>query len=165
MVFDSRTEVTRDDWQTPKYIAESLGKFDLDPCASCDNPTRLAYRAFTIKDDGLSQDWQGRVWLNPPYGSEAKIWVAKLMKHGNGIALMPPRMGSIWFQEIVLSNADALFFIKRRVAFINPETGEKAAGNNADSVLVAFGKDNAIALQNCGIEGKLWNLESEKPNE
>lgn len=28
-----RTANTTDEWYTPRYIIDSLGKFDLDPCA------------------------------------------------------------------------------------------------------------------------------------
>ena len=47
----------------------SLGGIDLDP-ASCDeaNGWILAKRIFTRKEDGFTQPWWGRVFLNPPGG-------------------------------------------------------------------------------------------------
>src|SRR5207253_2666456 len=41
---------------------------DLDP-ASCyeANQTVRASRYYTKEDDGLSKEWYGNVWLNPPY--------------------------------------------------------------------------------------------------
>jgi hypothetical protein len=59
---------------TPAHIVERartlLGVFNLDP-ASCHeaNVTVRAERIFTIADDGLSQPWHGRVFLNPPGGT------------------------------------------------------------------------------------------------
>jgi ParB family chromosome partitioning protein len=54
------------EWLTPPFILKALGKFDLDPCASLQQPSKTATRQFTILDDGLNKVWSGRVWLNPP---------------------------------------------------------------------------------------------------
>ncbi len=145
--FQTRTSKTKDDWQTPLHIVESLGVFDLDPCANSFDRNRCAMRGYVFSDDGLMQSWSGRVWLNPPYGKAAKLWLKKLANHGNGIALIPPRMGAIWFHDIVLESADAILFIKRRIPFIN-----------ADSCLVAFGADNVSALYSSGIDGSIWRI-------
>ena len=57
---------------TPAQYIEAarrvLGEIDLDP-ASCEVAQRTvkAVEYFTAKDDGLEQEWHGRVWLNPPY--------------------------------------------------------------------------------------------------
>jgi phage N-6-adenine-methyltransferase len=158
--FSSRTAATRDDWQTPMQIIAALGHFDLDPCANNDAPTRCAASGFTIDQDGLSRKWKGRVWLNPPYGGEApaKTWLSKLAQHGNGVALVPPRVGARWFHEVVLSRADAILFLKGRVAFIDPAAQKPVNGNNADSVLIAYGSANVIAFERCGLDGRLWKL-------
>lgn len=155
-VFNTRTDNTRDDWQTPTHIVRSLGIFDLDPCANCHDPTRLAIKGYTKADDGLAQLWHGRVWLNPPYGDDARKWLAKLAAHGNGIALIPPRMGSKWFHEVVLDTFDSILFLKGRIAFLDARTGQPVKGNNADSILVAYGDNNTQALRSCGLAGKLW---------
>lgn len=153
--FATRTEETRDDWQTPAHIVEALGDFDLDPCANSRNPFRLATAGYPI--GGLILPWHGRVWCNPPYGSDCRNWMRKLAEHGNGIALIPPRVGSHWFQEEVLSKCDAVLFLKGRVSFLD-QNMRPVSGNNADSVLVAFGEINAAILSVCGLAGKFWRL-------
>lgn len=170
--FHSRTTTTRDDWQTPLEIVQALGTFDLDPCANVLDPTRCARVGFTEFDDGLSLEWtiSSRVFLNPPYGNEAKKWIARLVQHGNGIALIPPRMGSSWFHRLVLETADAILFLEGRVDFIDPRTGNLASrsinpvtgkpfgGSNMDTCLIAWGKLNVHALRACGLRGVLWEI-------
>ena len=106
----------------------------------------------------MSKVWSGRVWLNPPYGSEARQWLRRLSEHGDGIALIPPRLGARWFHDIVLSSCDAILFLRGRVSFIDPSTGMAVKGNNADSILVAYGGRNVEALRASGLSGKLWVL-------
>lgn len=78
----------KDEWLTPPNIIRSLGVFDLDPCSPINRPWDTAINHLTILDDGLSKEWEGRVWLNPPYGNETRKWLKKLAEHGNGIALI-----------------------------------------------------------------------------
>lgn len=64
-------------------------EFDFDVCAPPGGiPWIPAARHFTMADDGLAQEWRGRVWMNPPY-SESTPWIDKFMGHRNGVCLMP----------------------------------------------------------------------------
>ena len=84
-----------DVWLTPPELLNKLGKFDLDPCAPLDRPWDTATNHFTIHDDGLKQDWQGRVWLNPPYGRGMDRWLEKLANHAGGgwlLYLLEPKL-------------------------------------------------------------------------
>ena len=162
--FATRTQVTRDDWQTPGYIVEALGQFDLDPCASINNPFRLASCGYPV--GGLILPWHGRVWCNPPYGAAGasrnnvpREWIKRLAQHGNGIALIPPRVGSHWFQDEVLSTCDAVLFLRGRISFLDERLLPKeGCGNNADSVLIAWGAFNVAMLRFCGLPGKFWDM-------
>ena len=63
------------EWYTPPSILQLVrqvfveGVIDLDPCSSA--PAQSVVRArhcYTAADDGLSRDWFGRVFVNPPFG-------------------------------------------------------------------------------------------------
>jgi phage N-6-adenine-methyltransferase len=152
----------KDEWLTPPEILEKLGKFDLDPCHPVSAPWVFCPKFFTIKDNGLEQEWFGRVWLNPPYGLEAAKWLDRLANHGNGIALIFARTETAMFFDHVWDKADALLFIKGRL-FFHHVSGERAKSNSgAPSVLIAYGKDNAQILSSCGIPGKFINLDKER---
>jgi hypothetical protein len=137
---------TSDECYTPKSLFDQLDiEFDLDP-ASC--PKELsavpARRIYTIEDDGLSQRWEGRVWLNPPY-SKASPWVHRFIDHGHGIALLPASRNARWHHRI-WAVADGVTMWDGR--FIRPN-GE------ADSIpyqvyLWALGADCADAISRVG---------------
>lgn len=147
-----------DEWLTPPHILKSLGEFDLDPCSPVNRPWNTANKHYTIEDNGLSKEWSGRVWCNPPYGLEAAIWLDKLAKHGNGIALIFARTETKMFFDQVWNKADSLLFIEGRL-FFHYVTGEKAKANSgAPSVLVAYGSKNSEVLRTCGIPGKFVSL-------
>jgi hypothetical protein len=95
-----QAERTSDDYYTPKWVFDALGlEFDLDVCAPPDGPPCVpARRWFTMQDDGLSQPWDGRVWMNPPY-SDAEPWVRRFLDHGNGVCLLP-YVKSFWRLDV-----------------------------------------------------------------
>lgn len=98
-----------DEWLTPPELLKVLGPFDLDPCAPANRPWPIAVNHYTVQDDGLTQPWEGRVWLNPPYGRETFKWLARLADHGSGLALIFARTETQGFHEQVWGKADALF--------------------------------------------------------
>lgn len=134
--------------------------FDLDPCSPIARPWDTAALHYTIEDDGLSQPWEGRVWLNPPYGKHAAKWLERLADHGNGIALIFARTETRMFFNQIWSRADALLFLHGRLFFRRADgSGENNAG--APSVLVAYGGRNAVSLSLCDLPGtfvNIWNV-------
>lgn len=145
----------KDEWLTPPEIIKALGEFDLDPCSTINRPWNTELNHFTIEDDGLSKDWYGRVYCNPPYGLEAVKWLDKLVKHGNGIALIFARTETKMFFEYVWNKADAVLFIEGRLYFYHV-SGKIAKENvGAPLVLIVYGKNNVECLKKCGISGKL----------
>lgn len=147
----------KDEWLTPKYIIDALGAFDLDPSSPINRPWDTATMHYTIEDDGLSQDWQGRVWMNPPYGRQTGRWLKKLSEHGNGTALVYARTETKMFFDYVWNKADAVFFFKGRLQFYNIDGTRGNNNAGAPSCLVAYGKDNAENLLNSQLSGMfIW---------
>lgn len=137
VTFEGKTELGKDEWLTPPEIIYSLGEFDLDPCSPINRPWETAKKHYTINDDGLFQQWNGRVWCNPPYGKQAQYWLDKCALHGNAIALTFARTETKMFFSSVWYKADAVLFIKGRIKFYHV-TGEQGNSAGAPSVLIAW---------------------------
>lgn len=153
-------------WLTPPHVIAALGDFDLDPCAA--PGWRTAGRHVVLPEDGLAGDWEGRVWLNPPYGNEAWVWLSKLAAHGRGTALIFARTETSGFVEQVWGKASAVKFLHGRLHFHYPDGSRAKANSGAPSVLVAYGIEDAIRLQASNLPGTflmLDNFSKENPNE
>jgi len=66
---------------TPQYILDAviacMGAIDL--CSnSREIPNVAAARHYTDQENGLMQSWEGRVFLNPPFGYDVERWFSKL---------------------------------------------------------------------------------------
>ena len=76
------------EWYTPEKYIESaravLGSIDLDP-ASSEEANRIvrAETYYTQRENGLSREWWGRAFLNPPYGGEQEAFTSKLLAEYN----------------------------------------------------------------------------------
>lgn len=140
-----------DEWLTPPEIVRALGSFDLDPCAPVVRPWETAGRHYTVEDDGLAQDWIGRVWCNPPFGREAVKWLRRMAAHGDGVALIPARTETAMFYECVWGVADAVLFIKGRPHFHYVDGRRADFNSGAPICLVAYGAANADALRASGL--------------
>lgn len=140
------------EWYTPPGVFRALGlEFDLDPCAPMGGlPWIPARRFLSLADDGLSQPWAGRVWLNPPYGRQTEAWMRKLAAHGDGIALVFARTETEWWQETVPASS-AVCFIAGRLTFVASDGLPGSSNAGAPSALVAFGEDCAAAIARAGL--------------
>lgn len=146
-------------WLTPLSIIDPLGRFDLDPCGAPGHDT--ADRVYLLEngDDGLRDPWEGRVWLNPPYGSEAVKWLRRLADHdGGGIALIFARTDTAAFHEVVWGRASAILFMRGRLTFMRPDGTAPKANAGAPSCLVAYGDNEVSVLSASGIPGHLVDL-------
>lgn len=147
-------------WLTPIDIIRSLGEFDLDPCTPPTMPWETAKKRYTEADNGLAQDWEGRVWMNPPYGKDMDLWLEKMANHNNGIMLVFNRTETKQFHKWVFPKASAVLFKEGRIHFLNV-LGEKVGnGSGCGSVFIAYGKENADILERSGITGYFQKLPS-----
>jgi len=149
-----KTKDSTDEWYTPIELINSLGEFDLDPCAPIKPLWQTARTMYNKENDGLSKEWFGRVWLNPPYSRPLiEQFVRKMADHGNGIALLFNRCDSKMFQDVIFEKATAMKFLRKRIRFYRQD-GTRGDSPGCGSILIAFGEDNAEILEHCNIEGK-----------
>lgn len=141
-------------WLTPPELIDALGPFDLDPCAApSPRPWPTAARHIELPDDGLAADWEGHVWLNPPYSFEAWRWLDKLAAHGDGIALIFARTETAGFVEQVWQKASGVLFLHGRLYFHHADGTRAAANSGAPSCLVAYGQRAAERLVTTDLPG------------
>ena len=152
------TKMKNGEWLTPPELVEKLGDFDLDVCAPVVRPWDTAKKHFTIEDDGLIQEWYGRVFCNPPYGNESGLWLERMADHGRGIALIFARTETKMFFEYVWGRASGLLFIEGRLHFHYVDGSRASANAGAPSVLVAYGAEEADFLSKCSVKGKFISL-------
>jgi phage N-6-adenine-methyltransferase len=110
-----------DAWATPPAffarLSERFGPFDLDPCATPENAKASLY--YTREDDGLSQSWRGRVFMNPPYGRSIGKWMRKAHESArNGatvVCLVPARTDTAWWHDYAMLGE--IEFVRGRLKF------------------------------------------------
>ena len=146
------------EWYTPlEYIEmarKAMGAINLDP-ASCElaNKTVMADKFFSMEENGLKQKWFGKVWLNPPYASDAigkfceKV-VGEYEDHNveEAIVLVNNATETAWFSNLI-SSASAVVFPKSRIKYYGPDGVKNSPlqgqafvylGTNPDAFIQAF---------------------------
>jgi len=97
--FSSKTN----EWATPQWLYDALNAefgFTLDPCSTHENAKCGCH--FTAKENGLKQDWSNDVvFMNPPYGSQIKLWMKKAysesLQGAVVVCLVPARTDTSWW--------------------------------------------------------------------
>lgn len=108
---EALTSSASDEWYTPPDIIALartvLGNIDLDPASNATAQQWIqAEHHFTLKENGLEQVWNGRVWLNPPYGQQIGAWTEKAVSEYQqgrvraALLLVRPAVGSAWYQSL-----------------------------------------------------------------
>jgi len=141
------------EWYTPTKLLNKIGiDWDLDPASSVKANTLVKAKTFYTKEsNGLSKDWFGNVWLNPPYGKDVPIWLDKaLQEHEkndvNVCALVFSRTDTLWFHDYA-TKFDQICFMKGRIAFVKAETMEKGSTSGAGSMLLTVGEQLSEAVR------------------
>lgn len=143
-----------DEWLTPPEVLKPLGEFGLDLCSPIDRPWATAARHFTVKDNGLAQDWgRDRVWLNPPYGHAIVAWMRRMAHHCNGMALVFARTETEWFQRYVFEVAIGLLFLEGRLNFHHVDGSRSAYNAGGPTVIIAYTMLDAEILKQSGLKG------------
>lgn len=154
------------EWYTPKWIFDELKtSFDLDPASPTDFLTYVpAKTKYTKAINGLSREWKGYVWLNPPYGSDTKIWMERMIKHNNGIAFVFSRTDAEWMQK-AMKNSTAILFFAGRIAFVpGAENLHKKSRTGAGSCMLAFGERAKNDILRLSHKGTLVRRDNELHN-
>jgi len=136
-----------DEWYTPAEYLEAaravMGDIDLDPasCAAAQEVVR-AGKFFTKEDDGLAQEWRGRIWLNPPYSAAlAPRFIDKLCAEydagrlDEAVVLVNNATDTAWFHNL-LGRFPACF-LRKRVPFWRP--GHSGGGARQGQVIFYLG--------------------------
>lgn len=128
----------RTDWETPPELFATLNEiyhFDLDVCATAENAK--CARFFSPQENGLTQEWRGMCWMNPPYGREIAKWVSKAWLAGQAgttvVCLLPARTDAKWWHLYVM-DATYIAFMPGRIRFVGAQ-----AGAPFPSAVVIFG--------------------------
>lgn len=104
---------------TPSWVFDALGvEFDMDVASSELQTYVPAKLKLTKKEDGLTKDWFGLVWMNPPY-SKPTPWIDKFLEHSNGIALIPITRGKWW--DRVWESSGTIIPCPYNFKFIRPD--------------------------------------------
>lgn len=140
-------------WLTPPDLLAALGTFDLDPCAAIGQPWRTGRRQFTERDNGLRQQWSGRVWLNPPYGPHVATWMRKLADHGRGTALLFARTETEAWQRYIWPHCSGVLFLSGRLSFYRADGTPGRTNAGAPSALIAYGAEDWRRLRRSGLAG------------
>lgn len=119
------------DFYSPDAVVDAArvlfgGTIDCDPASSAAANERIRASVFySIREDGLSQPWRGKVWLNPPYNSWGP-WVTKLLSErhcGNleaAIALCETRVTTAKYFAPLVSASAGILKMEGRLQFWGP---------------------------------------------
>lgn len=120
------------DWKTPGDLFSALNEefgFTVDVCAQQWNAQCERY--FSPDTDGLSQQWVGVCWCNPPFDKTRAQWLRKAWQSAQTgatvVVLMPFTIfaDTLWWHSYGLRSSE-IRFIRQRPTFVD-SNGAKAS--------------------------------------
>ena len=115
----------------------------------------------TEAEDGLRQEWYGRVFMNPPF-SNTVPWLIKHSQHGSGISLVPATVESRTWRAHVWPKARGILLLHGRTRFCNLD-GSSTTGRPLRSIaLIAWDAESALTLSGCQLAGVFLHLWHQK---
>ena len=124
------------EWETPQLFFDALNAeyhFDVDVCATENNAKCERY--YSKEQDGLSQQWKGVCWMNPPYGREIGKWMRKAYESSldgaTVVCLVPARTDTAWWHDYAMKGE--VEFVRGRLKF-----GGSKANAPFPSAIVTF---------------------------
>lgn len=136
-----------DNWFTPSFVFEALGcTFDVDVASPGQHVTPWIPAKEFITANSLLKEWNGFVWMNPPFGGRMAIvpWLEKFVQHGNGIGLVPDRTSCPWWQAYA-PRMDLIVFVAPKIKFLDA-FGRPGPSPAQGTCLMAFAKQAREAL-------------------
>jgi len=146
-----------DDWYTPKYIFDALRvTFDLDVASPEGGPQHVPCKGW-ISTDSLAAQWQGFVWMNPPFGGRNGLspWLDKFFLHGNGIALTPDRTSAPWWQDAA-KKSKGMMLVLGKPKFERPDGSVGKSPGHGITLWAAGKRADTVLSKRAGALGSYW---------
>jgi hypothetical protein len=166
-----RTQNTdlKDVWQTPSSITEMIGEIDLDPCAGVDTSIGETNYSLENGEDGLEEDWFGRVFVNPPFSNKSAFLQKAIdeVENTDCIFVLTPDSTDVksWWHTYIAAEADYIWFSEGRVSYIVPhshadefdkyEGGEQANSPTFGTAISVFGEPGEETIERMKERGQL----------
>jgi len=141
-------------------ISDSISGFDLDPASGAETE-KHADTCYTEEDDGLSKNWFGNVWCNPPF-SDKQEWIEHAWEqHQDGntdliLLLLPVDTSTGWVHEYI-TEANLIWFKEKRLNF----DGSDGWQPNFGVMIVIFGEPTEELLYHLMENGCLMHTVSD----
>ncbi|MBS0950559.1 adenine methyltransferase [Weissella minor] len=113
----------RQDWETPQAFFDELNErfnFDIDAAATEENHKLDNF--ISPEMDSLNTEWQGNVFINPPYGTALKRFVKKAYEEHLRdstrviVMLIPARTDTSYWHDYIFGKAK-VEFLRGRLKF------------------------------------------------